>query len=96
MPSAIKLKYPFTPRIILFGHTHEAVFQSQQNGDTENIYINTGTWIDSVSSMTWSEIACEYGVNGKNTYEAALWYYGDSTPRYEGTVAVPVWDAFRH
>jgi len=90
MPSNIQPKYPFTPKIILFGHTHEAVFQSQQNGDTANIYINTGTWIDSVPSMTWSEIECEYGVNGKNNYTAALWYYGDNAPRYQGTVSVPV------
>ena len=88
MPAYIKAKYPFTPRIILFGHTHEPVFEHHMGSD-DTIYINTGTWIDSKPLMTYAEIECQYGVNGNNLYTAALWAYGETTARFSGTITVP-------
>lgn len=88
MPAYLKTRYPFTPRIILFGHTHEAVFQYHQ-GPEDSIYINTGTWIDSKELMSWAEIECAYGVSGQNLYTAALWAYGENAPRFSGTIATP-------
>lgn len=75
---------PFTPRIIVFGHTHHAVFQHLQPSD--DIYANTGTWIDGKSS-TWVEITIEPSA-GQKSYTVELWYYGESTPRYQGEIIV--------
>ncbi len=88
MPERIKDMYPFTPRIVLFGHTHQAVFQ-YHSGDVETIYANTGTWIDS-KPMTWVEIQITTGDDGQNFYEVSLWFYGEKTPRQKGTISVPV------
>ena len=86
MPERIKDLYPFTPRIVLFGHTHQAAFQ-YHSGDVETIYANTGTWIDK-KSMTWVEIEINDGESGRRHYTVSLWFYGDSSPRQSGTVAV--------
>ena len=89
MPTYIKSKYPFTPRIILFGHTHEAVFQ-YQSSSWDTIYINTGTWIDSKELMTWAEIECVYGQSGNDVYTASLWAYGENSPRFSGSIQIPI------
>lgn len=86
MPDRIKDLYPFTPRIILFGHTHQAAFQ-YHSGEVETLYVNTGTWIDK-KPMTWVEVETNTGDNGLNLYTVSLWFYGDSSPRYSGTVSV--------
>ena len=88
MPDSLKDKYPFTPRIILFGHTHEAEFQYHV-GDADTIYANTGTWIDS-KPMTWVEIQITAGNQGQTLYEVSLWFYGEDTPRQTGTIAVSI------
>ena len=85
MPDRIKDLYPFTPRIILFGHTHQAAFQ-YHSGDVETIYANTGTWIDS-KPMTWVEIEINDGDSGRRYYTVSLWFYGESSPRQSGTVS---------
>lgn len=90
MPESLKDKYPFTPRIILFGHTHEAAFQ-YHSGDRDTIYANTGTWIDGTSTdpkpMTWVEIEITEGdVSGKH-YEVSLWFQGESSPRQSGVIS---------
>ena len=86
MPDSLKDKYPFEPRIILFGHTHEAAFQ-YHSGDVDTLYANTGTWIDS-KPMTWVEIQITAGNEGQKLYEVSLWFYGEETPRQKGTIAV--------
>jgi UDP-2,3-diacylglucosamine pyrophosphatase LpxH len=86
MPDHIKDMYPFTPRIILFGHTHQAAFQ-YNGGEVDTIYANTGTWVDS-KPMTWVEV--EINDNGKSErfYTVSLWFYGETSPRHSGTLAV--------
>ncbi len=86
MPYYIKDLYPFTPRIVIFGHTHEAAFQ-YHSGSVETIYVNTGTWIDK-KPMTWVEVDISEGENGQTFYEVALWYHGDSSPKQTGTISV--------
>jgi UDP-2,3-diacylglucosamine pyrophosphatase LpxH len=86
MPDRIKDLYPFTPRIILFGHTHQAAFQ-YHSGEVETLYVNTGTWIDT-KPMTWVEIETKDGNSGLKFYTVSLWFYGESLPRYSGTVTV--------
>jgi UDP-2,3-diacylglucosamine pyrophosphatase LpxH len=86
MPERIKDLYPFTPRIILFGHTHQAAFQ-YHSGDVETLYVNTGTWIDQKPDMTWVEIDITDG-SSQRDYEVALWFYGDPAPRHSGTISV--------
>jgi UDP-2,3-diacylglucosamine pyrophosphatase LpxH len=86
MPQRIRSLYPFTPRLVLFGHTHEAAFQYHA-GATDTIYINTGTWIDSKPS-TWAEVQVEPGI-GATTYEASLWFWGESQPRHTGAIVAP-------
>jgi len=86
MPDRIKDLYPFTPRIILFGHTHQAAFQ-YHSGEVETLYVNTGTWIDT-KPMTWVEIEINNGDSGRKFYTVSLWFYGESSPRYSGTVTV--------
>lgn len=86
MPDRIAPLYPFTPRIILFGHTHQAAFR-YHSGDVETIYVNTGTWIDG-KPMTWVEIATSAGANGATSYQVSLWFHGESAPRQQGTISV--------
>ena len=86
MPDRIKDLYPFTPRIVLFGHTHQAAFQ-YHSGQVETIYANTGTWIDS-KPMTWVEIEINNGDSGRRDYTVSLWFYGESSPKQSGTVSV--------
>ncbi|MFO7601263.1 MAG: metallophosphoesterase [Candidatus Desulfacyla sp.] len=86
MPDRIKGLYPFTPRIVLFGHTHQAAFQ-YHSGEVETLYVNTGTWIDK-NPMTWVEIETNDGSSGRRDYTVSLWFYGDRLPRQSGTVTV--------
>ena len=86
MPERIKDLYPFTPRIVLFGHTHQAAFQ-YHSGEVESIYVNTGTWIDS-KPMTWAEVEIDDGQNGQRDYTVSLWFHGESEPRQSGTITV--------
>lgn len=87
MPDRIRTNYPFTPRIVLFGHTHEAAF-SYHCGATNTIYANTGTWIDG-KPRTWVEIAISHaGTN--DSYTVALWFDGESTPRQSATLDGPI------
>ena len=86
MPARIKELYPFTPRIVLFGHTHQAAFQ-YHSGEVETIYANTGTWIDK-EPMTWVEIEINDGNSGRRYYTVSLWFYGESSPKQSGTVSV--------
>ena len=86
MPDRIKDLYPFTPRVVLFGHTHQAAFQ-YHSGQVETIYANTGTWIDS-KPMTWVEIEINNGDSGRRDYTVSLWFYGESSPKQSGTVSV--------
>lgn len=85
MPDRIQNLYPFTPRIVLFGHTHEAAFQ-YHSGEVETIYANTGTWIDS-KPMSWVEIEINGGDGGKRHYTVSLWFNGESSPKQSGTVS---------
>jgi len=87
MPEQIKDLYPFTPRIVLFGHTHQAAFQYHHSGEAETIYVNTGTWIDG-KPMTWVEIEIEDVGMGQRDYAVSLWYYGENAPRHSGTVSL--------
>ncbi|MFH2126186.1 MAG: metallophosphoesterase [Pseudomonadota bacterium] len=86
MPDYLKDLYPFTPRIILFGHTHEAEFQYHA-GPVETIYVNTGTWIDT-KPMTWVEIEINDAGQGQKVYQVELWYFGETTPRQSGAITV--------
>ncbi|MCF8142696.1 MAG: metallophosphoesterase [Deltaproteobacteria bacterium] len=86
MPDRIKDLYPFTPRIVLFGHTHEAAFQ-YHSGEVDTIYANTGTWIDK-KPITWVEIETNNGSSGRRDYTVSLWFYGDRSARQSGTVTV--------
>ena len=54
MPNFIRHEYPFTPQIVIFGHTHKAVLR-KDFGPTGGVYANTGTWIDD-HAMTWVEV----------------------------------------
>ena len=87
MPERISDLYPFTPRIILFGHTHEAAFQYHSD-DVETIYVNTGTWIDKKPNMTWAEIEMVDGPSGQRDYTVSLWFYDEQTPRHSDTISV--------
>ena len=84
MPEQIKDLYPFIPRIILFGHTHQAAFQ-YHSGETDTIYANTGTWIDN-KAMTWVEVEINNAENSRTCYTVSLWFLGDSKPRHSGTL----------
>jgi len=86
MPERIKNLYPFTPRIVLFGHTHEAAFQ-YHSGDVETIYVNTGTWIDKQPNMTWAEIEIVDDPSQRD-YTVSLWFHGEQTPRHSDTISV--------
>jgi len=80
MPERIRALYPFTPRIILFGHTHEACLQ-YHSGAVETVYANTGTWIDKTPAMTWVEIEIDDVAVGKRQYTVSLWIYGSASPK---------------
>ena len=87
MPDFLKDKYPFTPRIILFGHTHEAAFQ-YHSGEMDTLYVNTGTWIDKKKNMTWAEIKISDTGDGDRLYTVSLWFNGKKTPRQSGTISM--------
>jgi len=84
MPERIKPYYDFTPRIVLFGHTHKPVLQF--HGGADAIYANTGTWIDS-KPMTWVEVEvpAEDAVDERK-YTVSLWYWGDDKARYSAWI----------
>jgi len=87
MPNSIKTYYPFAPRIVLFGHTHKAMFW-QRFGLRNTIYANTGTWIDG-KPMTWVEVETRDLSLKRRSYTVSLWYNGESGPRQSGTIVVP-------
>ena len=87
MPERIRDLYPFTPRIVLFGHTHQAAFQ-YDSGDVVTIYVNTGTWIDKQPNMTWAEIEIVDNPISQRNYTVSLWFYGEQTPRHSDTLSV--------
>lgn len=85
MPEHLRGKYPFTPRIVIFGHTHEAAFQYHA-GEPDTVYVNSGTWIDG-KPMTWVEV--EKGNDGgQRTYAVSLWFRGEDRPRQSTTLRV--------
>ena len=86
MPERLKAKYPFTPRIVLFGHTHKAALLYHCDA-LNSIYANTGTWVDN-SPRTWVEIERNHAGN-KDFYTVSLWFYGESAPRQSATVDTP-------
>ena len=86
MPDRIKTNYPFTPRIVLFGHTHEAAFL-YHCGTVNSIYANTGTWVDG-KPRTWVEIELNHAGN-KDFYTVSLWFDGESAPRQSATLDTP-------
>lgn len=93
MPDYLKDDYPFTPRIILFGHTHQPEFR-YHSGPVDTIYVNTGTWIDSTQKTThyktWAEIEINDLGNGQKSYQVELWYLGESSPRFTGSIIASV------
>jgi UDP-2,3-diacylglucosamine pyrophosphatase LpxH len=93
MPDYLKPYYDFTPRIILFGHTHQPEFK-YHSGQVDTIYVNTGTWIDSTKKtkhyMTWAEIEMNDLGNGQKSYQVELWYLGESSPRHSGRITATV------
>lgn len=86
MPKRIKKYYPFTPRIVLFGHTHKAFFW-QNIGWPSAIYANTGTWIDG-KPMTWVEVDIKDLRLNRRSYTVSLWYEGQTAPSRSGTIIV--------
>ena len=86
MPKSIRKYYPFTPRIVLFGHTHKAFFW-QRVGWPSSIYVNTGTWIDS-KPMTWVEVDIRDLRFHRRSYTVSLWYAGQTSPSQSGTIVV--------
>jgi len=87
MPPWLKKRYPFTPRIVLFGHTHKAALQYHSEGNG-TIYANTGTWIDS-SPMSWVEVHISGDHTNEHTYTVALWFMGENGPRQQASITVP-------
>ena len=86
MPAYLRDKYPFTPRIIVFGHTHQAAFQYHA-GEVDTIYVNSGTWIDN-KPMTWVEIEIAGSDDGGQLYVVSLWFNGETKPRQTATLKV--------
>ena len=86
MPKKIKKYFPFTPRIVLFGHTHKAFFW-QRIGWPSAIYVNTGTWVDN-KPMTWVEVDIQNLPFNRRSYSVSLWYAGKSTASKRGTIIV--------
>jgi UDP-2,3-diacylglucosamine pyrophosphatase LpxH len=86
MPTRIKQYYPFTPRIVLFGHTHKAFFW-QRIGWPSAIYVNTGTWIDG-KPMTWVEVDIQDLRFNRRSYTVSLWYEGQTSPSKSGTIVI--------
>lgn len=86
MPRSIKKYYPFTPRIVLFGHTHKPLLW-QRMGFRSTIYANSGTWIDG-KPMTWVEVDIRDLQFSRRSYTVSLWYRGQSTASKTGTIVV--------
>jgi len=86
MPSSLKPYYPFTPRIVLFGHTHKALLSYSPLQRT--IYANTGTWIDG-KPMTWVEVDIRDVWPCKRSYGVSLWQYGSSAPKQTASILSP-------
>jgi hypothetical protein len=89
MPDSLKPLYPFTPRIILFGHTHKAAFQ-YHSGLNDTIYVNTGSWVDKKPS-TWVEIEIRDIGQGQRIFQVVLWYYGESAPRQSKSITATIY-----
>ena len=84
MPPWLQGDYPFTPKIILFGHTHNALIQNDPNNGT--IYLNTGAWVDG-KPMTYAEIEIIPGDVG-TTYNASVFDYGKKSLIGQGSITV--------
>ena len=93
MPERIKDLYPFTPRIILFGHTPRAGFPVSFGRRGNPLRQHTGTWVDQKPDMTWAEIEIVDVNSGRRDYEVSLWFYGEQTPRYSGTISIQLEEA---
>ncbi len=69
MPERIRDRYPFTPKIVIFGHTHSPTLL-ENLGSTRGTYVNTGTWVDG-HEMTWVEVK----KTSEDAYHVSLWYF---------------------
>lgn len=70
MPERIRDRYPFTPKIVIFGHTHGPKLL-ENLGPTRGTYANIGTWVDG-HEMTWVEVK----KTGEEVYHVSLWHFG--------------------
>ncbi|MDD5483457.1 MAG: metallophosphoesterase [Kiritimatiellae bacterium] len=86
MPERIQDKYPFTPRIVLFGHTHKADLLCQ-TGALNSIYANSGTWVDGKPG-SWVEIEINRFAK-RDFYTVSLWFNGEAAPRRSATLDIP-------
>lgn len=77
---------PFTPRIMVMGHTHKAAFHHFLIGN--DVYVNTGTWIDG-KTPSYAEIAIE-DKGDHSDYTVELWFWGEAEPYSSATVVGPV------
>lgn len=68
MPERIRDRYPFTPKIVIFGHTHGSTLL-ENFGLTNGTYANTGTWVDG-HEMSWVEVR----KNDEGAYQVSLWH----------------------
>ena len=84
MPNFIQHQYPFTPQIVIFGHTHKAVLR-KDFGPTRGVYANTGTWIDG-HAMTWVEVL----ETGGGSVEVSLSFFSDSAAHVLVSETMPV------
>lgn len=67
MPERIRDRYPFIPKIVIFGHTHGPVLL-EDFGLARGTYANTGTWVDG-HEMSWVEVR----KNDEGAYHVSLW-----------------------
>lgn len=86
MPERIRPLYPFTPRIVLFGHTHQPCIFFHEHGKG-TVYANTGTWVDE-KPMTWIEIEVTEPNDNQRSYRIELWYYNEEQPKQFATIVV--------
>lgn len=86
MPERIRPLYPFTPRIVLFGHTHQPCLFYHAHGKG-TVYANTGTWVDD-KPMTWVEIEVTEPSPSQRSYRIELWYNDEAQPRQFATIVV--------
>ncbi len=90
MPADIRDLYPFQPRIVIFGHTHQPLLNLRVDGGGR-IYANTGTWIDGFP-MTWVELAMRDrpGRVRHRCYEVSLHALDAAQPSQRAMLNVPM------